>query len=504
MSAKAIRDLMQSATRFHQAGQLDRAERLYQQILSIRPGHADAVHLLGVIACQRGQFDRGLELISRAIVASPRQSAYHNSLGIALRGGGWGLNRLPEAIAAHRRAVELDPDNLEALNNLAIALDRVDQHAESLAHFDRLIGARGNVAQMHANRGNAQLNANQLESAIASYRRAIELQSDFPVARAKLSVALLSAGQFAEGWAESEWRFHTGTVPDPTIGDPAPRWDGQPLAGRTLLVRCEQGFGDSIQFVRYIRLIDRGGGKTVGHAVGQAGGPTVSPGAGRVVLECQPPLATLFTESNVADEVVAAGQPLPARDVQIPVMSLPHVMRLDEIPPPHPPMDPGDSVRAAWAERVGARAGKFRIGLAWAGNPNHGNDYRRSCPAEVLNALAALGSDVEFYRLQMPAHLPAPSQLQLKDFTSGLTDFTQTAGLISQLDLVISVDTVIAHLAGAMGTAVWILLPFAAEWRWMTQREDSPWYPSARLFRQHRPGDWAQLMQRIVDAARAG
>jgi Flp pilus assembly protein TadD len=483
MNAKAFRELLHSATRLHHAGHLDRAEQIYQQILSARPGQAEVVHLLGVIACQRQQFDRAVSLVSRAISSSPKESAYHNTLGNALRG--LGDNRLTDAIAAYRRAVELDAGNLEALNNLALALDSADQTAEAVACFDRLIAARDNIAQWHANRGNVQINAAQADAAIASFRRALQLQPDFPQVRARLGMALLSKGEFAEGWPLNEWRFHTGIMPDPTAGDPSPRWNGEKLAGRTLLIRTEQGFGDSIQFVRYVRLIEKDGGK--------------------IVLQCQPALQRLFRSNMSDDEVIALGQAVPQHDLQIPILSLPLALwaTVPTLPPQIPPINPGPEICDAWAARLPSRNGKLRIGIAWAGNPGHGNDRRRSCPANMFNTLYDI-PNLEFHRLQLPSNLAPPSALTLIDPTDQLKDFADTAGLISQLDLVISVDTAIAHLAGAMGKPVWMLLPFAAEWRWMTGRVDTPWYPSARLFRQETSGDWTGVLQKVKSKFAAG
>jgi Flp pilus assembly protein TadD len=468
MSSKAINDAMQSALRFHNAGDLNSAQRTYEQILRVHPAHADAVHLLGVIACQRREFVRGVEWVSRAISLSPNQSAYHNSLGNGLRG----LNKLTEAISAYRRAFELDSKNLQALNNLAVALDDAGQIDESLTYFDRLIAVKSDVPEWHTNRGSALLNARQVEAAIASFRTALSLRPSFATAHAKLSAALLLSGNFSEGWGEAEWRFRVGLMTDPGIAGGNPRWDGSPLQDRTLLIYAEQGFGDCIQFVRYAAMIPRD--------------------AGKVILQCEAPLKRLSSCVSGVDQVVTTDESTPPHDVQIPILSFPLVFQTDESSIPR-------RVPYILVDSQPSTNDRPRVGLVWAGNPAHANDHRRSCPADEFNALAEVDG-IEFFRLQFPASLPSPSAFQLIDQIAELQDFADTAALVSTLDLVISVDTAVAHLAGAMGKPVWILLPFAGEWRWMTGREDSPWYPTARLFRQSLPGDWAGVLQRVRDA----
>ena len=470
MNAKIARDLIASAARLHQAGQLEQAEKIYQQVLIVRPNQADAVHLLGVIACQRQQLDRGLELISRAILLSPTTGEYHNSLGNVLSG----LKRMEEAIASYRRAYELDPKNLAALNNLAMALGHEDFTAESLALFDRLIAIKNDVGPWHTNRGGIQYNAGMLTAAIESQRRAIALQPDLAGAHTKLATALLSLGQFAEGWKEYTWRFVGGATANPALEDAAPVWDGSPIAGKTLLVQGEQGLGDVLQCARYLPLIAEQGVT--------------------VIVRCKPSLKMLLGRVAGVAQTLSVGEPIPPHDLQVPIFSLPLIFQTDEqtIPRAIPYLFADENK----AKKYGGGGSVKRVGLAWAGSEEHGNNRRRSCPAEALNALAGI-ENIEFHRLQLPRTLPGPSGLTLIDHTVELHDFDDTAALVSNLDLVISVDTSIVHLAGAMGKPVWVLLPFAAEWRWLTQREDSPWYPTARLFRQTSAGDWNGVMQRV-------
>jgi Flp pilus assembly protein TadD len=475
MNATEAQKLIQSGTQLHAAGKLDQAERIYLQVLSAVPDHADAAHLLGIIACQRRQFEKGAEFISKAISFSPGTSAYHNSLGNAYRG----MNRLSDAVAEYRSATVLDRFNAEAFNNLGVALDDSDQSADALKCFDWLISVRNDIPQWHTNRGSVQMNAGQTQAAIASFRRAIALNGNFALAHAKLSAALLRAGEFVEGWTEAECRFSVGNIPNPVVANASPKWDGSPLAGRTLLIYSEQGYGDGFQFIRYVPLIEKSGG--------------------RVIVQCHAAAESLLRSMVSIDELVLIGQAVPRHDVHVAIMSLPFMLlgKTQTVPNQVPYLSPDPQSVAVWANRLEPRGdSRIRIGLAWSGNPTHSNDRRRSCPPHQFAQFADLGG-IEFHRLQMPRELAAPPGLKLIDHTEHLTDFNQTAALIANLDLVISVDTAIAHLAGAMGKTVWVLLPFAAEWRWLEKREDSPWYPTARLFRQTSPGDWVDVLERV-------
>jgi hypothetical protein len=272
------------------------------------------------------------------------------------------------------------------------------------------------------------------------------------------------------GWESYEWRLRSGAL-DGLHEREAPLWTGEALAGRRLLVWAEQGLGDTLQFVRYAALL-------AGQGVD-------------VVVEVQPELERLVRQSLPQVEVVARGQRLPQFDVHAPLMSLPHLLhtRLDTIPAEVPYLFAEEA-----ADRLGARDGRLRVGLVWAGNPQHKNDRRRSLNPNVLAPLSSL-RDIQWFSLQPGTTTPPP--LDLVDLTADLTDFADTAALLMQLDLVVTVDTSVAHLAGALGRPVWILLPYAADWRWLVERSDSPWYPSARLYRQSAPGDWPSVVERL-------
>jgi hypothetical protein len=281
---------------------------------------------------------------------------------------------------------------------------------------------------------------------------------------------LLSEGNLERGWAEFEWRWRSAQMEAPRYAG-APRWTGEALGDRRLLVWAEQGLGDTLQFVRYATLLAR-------HGVD-------------VVLEVQPELERLVRHSLPEVEVIGRGLQSPRFDVHAPLMSLPYLLgtRLDTIPAELPYLYAEEA--AVW---LGPRDGRHRVGLVWAGNRHHTNDGRRSLDPNLLASLDGLG-DIQWFSLQ-PGTTTSP-QLDLVDWTADLTDFADTAALLMQLDLVVTVDTSIAHLAGALGRPVWILLPYAADWRWLVERSDSPWYPSARLYRQPAPGDWPSVVERV-------
>ncbi|HOT84086.1 MAG TPA: glycosyltransferase family 9 protein, partial [Candidatus Defluviicoccus seviourii] len=290
-----------------------------------------------------------------------------------------------------------------------------------------------------------------------------------------------------DGWREYEWRWRVPGFTTPARSFAAPAWDGAPLAERTLFVHAEQGLGSAIQFVRYV--------------------PLVAAQGGRVVLECQPPLKRLFegalaSPNGPVAQLIVKGDALPAFDVHAPLMSLPHLLRtkLATVPARVPYLTAPADACARWAERL-ASAPRPRVGLTWAGNRNHPNDRNRSLAADALASLVRAGA-ASFFSLQVgqaegTAAFPAGT---VTDLAPALTDFAETAAVISGLDLVISVDTAVAHLAGALAKSCWLLLPEPAEWRWLVRREDSPWYPTFRLFRQRARGDWVDVVARVTAA----
>jgi tetratricopeptide (TPR) repeat protein len=489
----------------HWQGKLPEAEKLYLRALEEDPDDPDALHLLGVLCNDRGRAGDAVELIERAIAIRPDVARYHSDLGNAL----CGLGRIPEAITCYVRAIELepatgayhvnlgaafrdagesiraieayqgalaiDPRSAQAHNNLGVVLADEGRLDEAIASFHRAIEIDRNYADAHTNLGVTLYANRRAEEGIGHCRRAVELSPDFAKAHSNLALILLGTGHFRQGWIEHEWRWKCNPAFKPRPFS-QPQWNGEPLAGKTILLHAEQGFGDAIQFARYVPLIARR--------------------AKQVIVECQPALARLFHSLYGPATVIPSGYPLPPFDAHCSLMSLPYALGDENIPVEIHYLGPGSSLVNAWRAKLGSTHAK-QIGIAWAGRPTHSDDRNRSMPPEHLSILASVPG-IEWHSLLKNPPEGVAAEFRILDHSFALNDFADTAALIANLDLVISVDTAVAHLAGAMAKPTWLLLPFAAEWRWMLDRVDSPWYPTMRLFRQERWGDWAGVMHRVA------
>jgi Flp pilus assembly protein TadD len=479
----SIIDLFQRGVVDHQAGRLPQAQAAYRQILTIDPAHADAHQNLGVALGALGRMMEAEASFREALRLRPNYPEGHASLGAALTD----LGRPAEAEASCREALRLRPNYPEAHYNLGVALRDLGRPAEAEASCREALRLRPNYPEAHYNLGVALRDLGRPAEAEASFREALRLRPNYPEAHYNLGAALLLAGRFEEGWKEYEWRWKSKTFTTTTVIPPrdfsAPLWRGEAIGGRTILLHAVQGLGDTLQFCRYAPLM-----------VGGAG----------IILEVQAPLVRLLSRLPGVEEIVARGDRLPPFDLHCPLMSLPDAFgtTLDTIPAATPYLSADPALAANWQERLVGLDG-LRIGLAWAGEQRAVVDRRRSI---ALKALAPLGevSGVSFVSLQKdgPAAQAAdpPHGMMLHDFTADLHDFEDTAALIVNLDLVISVDTSVAHLAGALGKPVWLLNRFDTDWRWLLNRDDSPWYPTLRQFRQPRPGDWNSAICAARDA----
>jgi Flp pilus assembly protein TadD len=473
-----IHQAFQLAIQHHQAGRLREAEMLYRQILATDPRHADALHMLGLGAFQAGRNDVAIDLIRRAIASRPNYPEAYGNLGLALYENG----QLDEAVAAQRQAIALKPDYPEAHGNLGNALKETGDLEGAVAACLQAIALRRNYPEAHYNLGGALKAKGQLEQAIDAYRRAIALRPDFADAHFNLALALLLQGDFLRGWEEYEWRWRNRDFRAARRSFPQPQWDGGPLEGRTILLHTEQGFGDSLQFIRYLPLVAERGG--------------------RVIVRCREGLRRLLQTMCADVPVLEKDQTLPAFDVHCPLLSLPHLFATDlaSIPGNVPYLHADVAEAGVWRERLAACVPSLKVGLVWAGSPTHRNDRNRSMKLASLTTLARVPG-VRFVSLQKgeaAAEAKSPPEgMELLDPTDELNDFADTAALIAALDLVIAVDTSVVHLAGAMGKPVWVLLPFAPDWRWLLDRNDSPWYPTMRLFRQQRAGEWDPVVAEV-------
>jgi tetratricopeptide (TPR) repeat protein len=478
-AAAATKRLFADAVALHQGGDLPAAEVRYRQILGLEPGHADALHHLGLIAYATGSLDDAAGLIGESLRRTPANAAAHANLALVHHARGDYAAALAECDAALR----LQRHYPEAHYNRGNALRELGRLEDAIASYERALRLRPDFLGPLVNRARTLRDLGRFGAALAGNARALALAPDLAEAHLNQAMIHLLQGDFARGLPEFEWRWRDAQLAAARRDFAVPRWHGDAdLAGRTLLIHAEQGLGDTLQFARYAPLLAAAGA--------------------RVVLEVQPPLKNLLRSLPGGIEVVARGDALPPFDLHCPLLSLPLALgtRLDSIPAAVPYLQPDTSRLASWQARLGPASGP-RVGLIWSGNPDHNNDRNRSLP---LAALAPLfRPELEFVSLQ-PAIRAADLEtlhdlsLPLRHFGDDLHDFADTAALASCVDLIIAVDTAGAHLAGALGRPLWLLLPWLPDWRWLLGREDSPWYPTARLFRQPRTQDWASVLNAVA------
>ena len=449
--------------------------------LAQAPGHAPALYNLGNALLASGEPEAALAQFRAALRRNPAHAGAHNNLGNALRA----LGRPAEALACYRRAIALRPDLAGAHNNLGSALLALHRPVEAEAALTEALRLAPDYAEAHNNLGGTLLALDRPEEAIAAFRRAVTLDPAQVQAAFGESLALLSLGRYREGWVayESRWRDPRFCEDERTYDRPL--WlnaPGSTIAGRTLLLHAEQGLGDTIQFVRYVPLVRRLGA--------------------RVVLQVQPPLLPLL--AGMADAQLATGADPPPHDLHCPLLSLPLALRteLPTVPAQIPYLAADPALRRRWRERLGASA-HLRVGLAISGSPAHPEDALRSIPAAEMLPLLAV-PDVTFHIVQSELR-PADAALlrglpNVVNHADMLNDFAGTAALLTVLDLLVSVDTSVAHLGGALGVPVWLLVQSNADFRWLRVREDSPWYPGMRLFRQREPRRWAPVIARVAAA----
>jgi tetratricopeptide (TPR) repeat protein len=491
----------------HQAGRYHEAEQLYRALLEQLPGHADAQnnlgHLLetlnrpadalrhytraieikpdfpeallnlGNVLQTLGRYEEAILRYESAFRLKPDFAETQLNIGNALQA----LERNQEAVARYKKALALRPDFAEAHYHLGSALEKVDRWDEAAAHYERAIAIKPDYPQPHNNLGNILRTQNRYEEAIAHFRQACAIKPDFPQAHWNEGATRLTIGDFETGWLKYEWRRLLGVV---RPRGPQPLWlGGGDLAGKTILLNAEQGLGDTLQFARY--------------------GPLLARQGVRVVLEVQPELKSLLMSLEGVSAVCARGEALPPFDWQTPLMSLPYAMgtTLQTVPAQTPYVSATPVKLLEWRAFLG-EGHSPKIGIKWRANETTGS--KKSIPLGLLRSLmatphtqwVALERDLleeDMSLLRELGGLAVPGQR--------LRDFADTAAVVSMLDLVISVDTSVAHLTGALGKALWLPLQFGADFRWLHDRADSPWYPSARLFRQSSQGEWPGVVAEL-------
>jgi tetratricopeptide (TPR) repeat protein len=452
----------------------EECERCYREALRLDPTYAEAHCNLGGLLIKLGRLDEAEVNLREACKLNSCFPEALNNLSDLLRLQG----RPEEAEACCREALRLKPDNVPAQLTLGNALRESGRFQEAEACYRAALDHNPDWPQALNNLGTVLFDLGRPDEAIQSLRTAASKKPDYPDAHFNLGVALLLAGQFDEGWREYEWRWKQDRKKSQLRGFRQPLWDGGDIGDRVLLLHAEQGLGDTLQFCRFV--------------------PAIAAGR-RVILEVQRPLVPLLAGLPGIETIVAHGDPLPPFDLHCPLLSLPRVLgtTLETIPQLASYLRADPQRAAAWRQRVRQLNG-LRVGLAWAGNQTMSGDQRRSIPLEQFSELADLPG-VSFVSLQKgaAASQSPPPGLSLHEWTEDLHDFGETAALIEALDLVISVDTAVAHLAGALGRPVWLLNRFDRCWRWLLNRDDSPWYPTLRQFRQPQPGDWSSVLKGV-------
>jgi tetratricopeptide (TPR) repeat protein len=535
---------IQQAVALHQQGRLDEAASLYTRVLKTQRDNFDALHLLGMLNHQRGKAGEAYRLITAALKAQPRSPDALSNLALVLHA----LKRSNEALATLDKALALAPGHLDALNNRGNVLLEQQRPADAVAAFDAVLAQAPRHVQALINRGNARATLNEPSlaltdydaalaaapghplalynrgnalralgreqdalaaydaalaaapnhpgawtnrgmalaalnrhgDAVASYDRALALQPDNGDVHFNNALSLLTIGDYPRGLAEYEWRFKRAGI-GRRKDLRRPLWLGEtPLAGKTILLHAEQGLGDTIMLARYAQLLARSGAK--------------------VVLEVQPELKSLLAGLDGIAAIVAHGEPLPPYDVHCPLTSLPFACKteLSNVPANIPYLHRSGEKLAKWQPRLAERLP--HVALAWSGRASHVNDRNRSLSLSQLEPLLA-AEDVRFVSVQRELR-PADAELLAREpriihVGGELDDFTDTAAVLSTVELLICVDTSIAHLAGALGRPAWVLLPFQPDWRWTLDRDRSPWYPALKLFRQPKAGDWASVIARV-------
>jgi len=544
-----IAQAMQEAIALHRQNRLREAEKLYARVLKAAPDTFDALHLLGTIKAQSGQMGEALRLISAAIKINPRASdalvnlanvlhalkrdadaldCLDRALAInpgdlqALQNRGSALltlNRPQEALVCFEQVLARAPRDGEALLNRGVALATLERHAEALNDFDAALTLAPAHPELHYNRGNALLQLARHVEAIAAFDRtlaatpahtrawnnrgralqslnrnaeaaesfgkALALQKDNADAHFNLALTLLTQGDLRRGFEQYEWRWKRSGMTDTRRGYRGPLWLGEfPLGHKTILLHAEQGLGDTIQFARYAPLLARAGA--------------------RFVLEVQPELKTLLSGLEGVAACHARGESLPAVDVHCPLGSLPLAMKTDatNIPAEIPYLRADEQRLAKWRPSIDALPGK-RIALAWAGHARHANDRNRSMDLKLLAPLFAIPG-ITFVSIQRELRDQDAAVLartaNVRHLGAELADMADTAAVVTLADLTLTVDTSVAHVAGALGRPLWVMLPFAPDWRWTLSGEQSPWYPQARLLRQKAVGDWNRVVATLRDA----
>ncbi len=463
---------------FEEINQYEVAIFYYQEAIKYDPNFCGSYNNLGNIFKRLNQEDKSIQYFEKAIKINPKFWGSYYNLAELLQNKG----HINEAIFLYKKALQINPTHIASLNNLGKCLKDKGRIDDAIDCYQKAIQIQPDHAMSFFNLGVCYEKKFEFDSALFNYKIAIQFQPDYVEAHFNLALLLLLLGNYGEGLKEYEWRLKLKDTIFFQRKFTHPRWQTSNIGRYTILVYAEQGLGDVIQFIRYI--------------------PYVAKAVSYVIIECPNSLKSLLKNIEGVNKVISHGEEIPNFDFQCPIASLPFLFNttLNNIPAEIPYIYVNPKLIIEWRNKLQNNSLKFKIGLVWAGNPKHQNDKNRSIPLSLFSPLFEL-SNIDFYSLQKGKGSEQIKHLELGsnliDLTDDINDFLDTAALIENLDLVITVDTAVAHLAGALGKPVWTLLPFLPDWRWMLNRDDSPWYPTMRLFRQPSYGDWKSVIEKV-------
>ena len=517
-----LTQLLTQAVVYQNKGDIANAKEAYQQVVKIQPGNFECWHILGIFEYQNNNFEEALKIFKKVVSIQPRFAPVHSNMGLVLQE----LKRYDEAVTSYDKALELDitlfaahnnrgnvykdlgeferalasyqaaivcvPDYPEGLYNIAEIYKILHQWDNSLSYYNRAIYSRNHYAEALNNRGLILQFLNRVDEAIQSFDKTLEIWPDYAPAHSNKSLALLLLGHYRAGWEEHEWRWRMKEFTSVQRNFKQPQWVGQgmqgdsgdSLRGKTIFIHCEQGIGDTLQFCRYL--------------------PYVLESGAQVLFEVQGVVHTLMQQIIDPAFLLKQGDPIPDFDFHCPLISLPYALRdrLEQIPVKQGYLKSDSNRREKWQNKLGVKL-KPRIAIVWSGNIHHHNDAFRSLPIQtLLPYLLEIGKNFELVYLQKEyrvGELGLLAQIPgFQNWSDSIEDFEDTAAICDLVDLVITVDTSVTHISGALGRATWLMLPFAPDWRWLMDRVDSPWYPSLKLYRQQAISDWNSVLDPIA------
>jgi tetratricopeptide (TPR) repeat protein len=462
-------------------GRIEEAISCYIKAIHYGPDMSDSYYNLGIVLQEKGEFDSAIMCFKKAIELNPEMADYHINLAISLQK----VKRYDDAMVSYEKAIELNPVNADYYYNLGTLYHEMEKIDEALSFYKKALELNSMHKDAYVNAGLAYAEKGMPEMAISYYDMAISLEPQFADAHWNKALSLLLLGRYEEGWREYEWRTKASEIITVKRNFPKPLWDGTKSYGTSILLYAEQGLGDTIQFIRYVPLIAEKGFN--------------------IIVEVQEEVKNISRYVDGVKHVISIRDEYPDFDAYYPLLSLPFLLNttIDTIPLKIPYIKIGDDLIEKWRDKLGEHGKRLKVGLVWSGNTMFKKAHLKRCPIEKLLPLFE-NEDILFYSLQKYSQKDYKilDNIRLIDYMNEVEDFVDTAGIIMNLDLVISIDTAVAHLSGAMGKPVWVLIPYVPDWRWLLDREDSPWYPTMRLFRQSKPMVWDDVILKIKDELR--